>query len=63
MGLPKIIHVDIGPEFIGKDLDEWAHREGVTVEFSRPGKPTDKAYVEAFNGRLRQECLSQNWFL
>lgn len=63
MGLPKIIHVDNGPEFIGKDLDEWAHRKGVTLEFSRPGKPTDNAYIEAFNGRLRQRCLSQNWFL
>lgn len=63
LGLPRIIHVDNGPEFVGKTLDEWAHRKGVTLEFSRPGKPTDNPYIEAFNGRLRQECLDQNWFL
>lgn len=61
--LPKVIHVDNGPEFAGKALDEWAHRWGVKLSFSRPGKPTDNAFIEAFNGRLRQECLDQNWFL
>ena len=44
-------------------LDAWAHRHGVKLEFSRPGKPTDNAFIESFNGRLRQECLNQNWFL
>ncbi len=43
-------------------MDEWAHRNGVKLEFSRPGKPTDNAFIESFNGRLRQECLNQNWF-
>ena len=61
-GLPKMIKVDNGSEFISKALDEWAHRNEVKLEFSRPGKPTDNAFIESFNGRLRQECLNQNWF-
>jgi putative transposase len=61
-GLPKIIKVDNGPELISKALDEWAYRQGVKLDFSRPGKPTDNAYIESFNGRFRQECLDQNWF-
>ena len=61
-GLPQTIKVDNGSEFISKVLDAWAHRNGVTLEFSRPGKPTDNAFIESFNGRLRQECLNQNWF-
>ena len=40
----------------------WAYRNGVKLEFSRPGKLTDNAFIESFNGRLRQECLQQNWF-
>jgi transposase InsO family protein len=52
-----------GSEFISKTLDARAHRHGVRLEFSRPGKPTDNAFIESFNGRLRQECLNQNWFL
>ncbi len=61
-GLPKVIKVDNGSEFISKAMDEWAYRNGVKLEFSRPGKPTDNAFIESFNGRLRQECLQQNWF-
>jgi putative transposase len=61
-GLPKMIKVDNGSEFISKALDEWAHRNNVKLDFSRPGKPTDNAFIESFNGRLRQECLNQNWF-
>lgn len=61
-GLPKTIKVDQGSEFISKAMDEWAHRNNVKLEFSRPGKPTDNAFIESFNGRLRQECLNQNWF-
>src|SRR5262249_50308220 len=49
-------------EFISKVLDLWAHRHGVQLEFSRPGKPTDNAFIESFNGRLRQECLNQIGF-
>ncbi len=61
--MPKVIKVDNGSEFISKAMDEWAYRNGVKLEFSRPGKPTDNAFIESFNGRLRQECLQQNWFL
>ena len=52
-----------GPEFISKALDRWAYENGVTLDFSRPGKPTDNAFVESFNGRLRDECLNSHWFL
>jgi putative transposase len=62
-GLPQTIKVDNGSECISKALDAWAHCHGVKLEFSRPGKPTDNAFIESFNGRLRQECLNQNWFL
>ena len=62
-GAPKSIRVDNGPEFVSKALDRWAYEHGVTLDFSRPGKPTDKAYVESFNGRRREECLNVNWFL
>ena len=61
--LPKTIRVDNGPEFISKVLDQWAYLNNVTLDFSRPGKPTDNAFIEAFNGRFRQECLNENWFL
>lgn len=44
-------------------LDRWAYERQVELAFSRPGKPTDNAHIEAFNGRLRQECLNQHWFL
>ena len=59
---PKILHVDNGPEFISKVLDAWAHKNGVHLEFSRPGKPADNPFIESFNGKLRTECLQQNWF-
>ena len=62
-GYPKMIRVDQGSEFISRDLDLWAYANNVTLDFSRPGKPTDNAFIEAFNGRLRAECLSANWFM
>ncbi|MFG7489654.1 MULTISPECIES: IS3-like element ISMex11 family transposase [Methylobacteriaceae] len=62
-GAPCAIQVDNGPEFVSKALDRWAYENGVTLDFSRPGKPTDNALVESFNGRLRDECLNANWFL
>lgn len=62
-GTPATIHVDNGPEFISKVLDNWAYEHGVVLDFSRPGKPTDNAYIESFNGRFREECLNANWFL
>lgn len=61
-GLPKEITVDNGPEFISNALDQWASTRGVTLIFSRPGKPVDNAFVESFNGRFRDECLNANWF-
>ena len=62
-GAPRTIRVDNGPEFVSKALDRWAYENGVTLDFSRPGKPTDNAFVESFNGRLRDECLNTHWFL
>ena len=62
-GLPEMITLDNGPEFTGRVLDEWAYRRGVKLNFIRPGKPIENAYVESFNGRLRDECLNENWFL
>ncbi len=62
-GSPQRIQVDNGPEFVSMVLDRWAYEEGVQLTFSRPCKPTDNAHVEAFNGRLRQECLNQHCLL
>jgi putative transposase len=63
IGYPETIRVDQGSEFISRDLDLWAYAHGVTLDFSRPGKPTDNAFIEAFNGRFRAECLNAHWFL
>ena len=62
-GAPRTIRVDNGPEFVSRALDCWAYGNGVALDFSRPGKPTDNAYVESFNGRFRDECLNAHWFL
>jgi putative transposase len=62
-GYPTTIRVDQGSEFVSRDLDLWAYANGVTLDFSRPGKPTDNAYIEAFNGRFRAECLNAHWFM
>ena len=62
-GLPEVITLDNGPEFTGKALDEWAYSKGVKLNFIRPGKPIENAYAESFIGRLRDECLNENWFL
>ena len=61
-GRPKTLKVDNGPEFAGRLLDQWAHLNSVEIDFSRPGKPTDNAYIEAFNARLRAECLNASWW-
>lgn len=63
IGYPKTIRVDQGSEFISRDLDLWAYANGVMLDFSRPGKPTDNAFIEAFNSRFRAECLNAHWFL
>ncbi|RSV10480.1 transposase, partial [Sphingomonas sp. ABOLF] len=62
-GRPKRVRLDNGPEFISKDLDLWAYQHDVVLDFSRPGKPTENAFAEAFNGRVRAECLNAYWFL
>jgi putative transposase len=51
-GYPQAIRDDQGSEFISRDLDLWTYAKGVTLDFSRPGKPTDNAFIEAFNGRF-----------
>jgi putative transposase len=62
-GRPSGITVDNGPEFISQALDRWAYANGVTLHFIQPGKPVQNAYVESFNGRFRDECLSQIHFV
>ncbi len=57
-GYPATIRVDQGTQFVSRDLDLWAYTRGVVLDFSRPGKPTDNAFIEAFNGRFRAECLN-----
>lgn len=61
-GRPAVIRSDNGPEFIGKAMLNWAHRNAVTLRPIEPGKPNQNAYVESFNGRLRDECLNEHWF-
>jgi putative transposase len=62
-GTPQVIFCDNGSEFISKALDRWAYECNVTIHFSRPGKPTDNAMIESFNGTFRDECLNVHWFL
>lgn len=62
-GLPQSVTVDNGPEFAGKVLDEWAYRQQLQLRFIEPGKPQQNAYIESFNGRFRDECLNEHWFL
>ena len=61
--LPEVITIDNGPEFAGKVLDEWAYQHGVKLNFIRPGKLIENACAESFIGRLRDECLNENWFI
>ena len=61
-GLPEVILTDNGSEFSGNDMDRWACENGVQLHFIRPGKPTENAYIESFNGRVRDECLNSNMF-
>jgi putative transposase len=62
-GCPQRIRLDNGSQFTSKEMDLWAYANDVVLDFSRPGKPTDNAYSEAFNSRFRLECLNQHWFL
>jgi len=61
-GLPRILRTDNGPEFCGRAMLTWAHARGVTLRLIEPGKPTQNAYIESFNGRFRDECLNEHWF-
>ena len=61
-GAPQVLFCDNGSEFTSQVLDLWAYHNQVKIDFSRPGKPTDNAYVESFNGTLRAECLDAHWF-
>jgi putative transposase len=61
-GVPQVLFCDNGSEFTSQAMDLWAYHNGVKIDFSRPGKPTDNAYVESFNGTLRAECLDAHWF-
>jgi transposase InsO family protein len=62
-GLPKVIRTDNGKEFCGKAMVAWAHDRGIALRLIEPGKPNQNAYVESFNGRLRDECLNEHWFV
>ena len=61
-GAPRYLFADNGSEFTGHLVDLWAYRCKVRIDFSRPGKPTDNAFIETFNGSLRDECLNLHWF-
>jgi putative transposase len=61
-GLPQRIYRDNGTEFVSAAMDLWAYTNGVVLDFSRRGKPTDNAAIESFNGRFREECLNVHWF-
>ena len=61
--LPDLVVLDNGPELASRALEEWAHRQAVTLHFIDPGKPIQNAHCESFHGRLRDECLNEHWFL
>ena len=60
---PETVILDNGPEFAGHALDAWAFQRGVTLHFIQPGKPVQNAFIESFNGKFRDECLNEHWFL
>ena len=61
-GYPEAVRTDQGPEFTSKVFDQWAYEHGVTPLLIQPGKPTQNAYIESFNGKFRDECLNEHWF-
>ncbi len=61
-GAPELIVMDNGPEFTSRALDQWAYENGVRLHFIQPGKPIQNCFVESFNGKFRDECLSEHWF-
>jgi len=62
-GVPKSITIDNGTEFTSKVFDQWAYEKGIKLNFIQPGKPMQNGFVESFNGKFRDECLNENWFL
>lgn len=62
-GLPAVIQTDNGPEFTGRALDRWTYECGVRIQVIEPGKPVQNAFIESFNGRLREECLNEHVFV
>lgn len=62
-GYPERIRVDNGPEFTSAVFHQWATKHNIKIEHTRPGKPSDNCYIESFNGKLRDECLNEHWFL
>jgi putative transposase len=62
-GYPEVVLSDNGPEFCSRAVDDWAHQHGVRLQFIRPGKPVDNAFIESFNGKCRDECLNENLFV
>ena len=61
-GLPEVIQVDNGPEFISRVVDQWAYANDVALHFIDPGKPVQNAFIESFNGKFRDECLNRSWY-
>jgi putative transposase len=61
--LPETLIMDNGPEFAGTALDAWAAQHGVQLHFIQPGKPVQNAFIESFNGKFRDECLNEHWFV
>jgi putative transposase len=62
-GMPAAIQVDNGTEFTSRVVDQWAYQNHVALHFIERGKPTQNAFIESFNGKFRDECLNQNWFV
>jgi len=62
-GAPELVVMDNGPEFTSRALDAWAYEQGIRLHFIRPGKPIENCFVESFNGKFRDECLSEHWFV
>jgi putative transposase len=61
-GMPKVLFCDNGSEFTSQAMDLWTYQNGIKIDFSSPGKPTDNAFLESFNGTFRAECLNAHWF-
>ncbi|AWQ81742.1 integrase core domain protein [Pseudomonas aeruginosa] len=61
-GYPTAMRTDQGPEFTGKALDQWAYQRDIKLKLTQPGKPTQNAFIESFNGKFRDECLNEHWF-